>query len=118
MKGPKPLPTNLKLIDGVRSDRINFDEPKPEPIVPRCPASLVGEAKKEWRRVSKELENLGLLTRLDRAALAAYCSAWGKFIEAGRALKKEGMVTIIETEKVRAAIEEKGLFRFASRARA
>jgi len=98
MKGRKPKPTNLKLIEGMRKDRINYEEPLPSIGVPKCPPSLVGEAKREWKRLSSELADLGLLTKLDRAALAAYCAAWEKFIDSNKQLKKEGMVTFIETK--------------------
>ncbi len=39
-----------------------------------------------------ELLSLGLLTSIDRAALAAYCQAWGRWVEAEEALKKHGVV--------------------------
>jgi P27 family predicted phage terminase small subunit len=42
--------------------------------------------------VAKELHQLGLLTRIDRAALAAYCEAWGAWIEAVEAIQRTGPV--------------------------
>lgn len=34
----------------------------------------------------------GLLSRLDRAALAAYCVAWSRWVEAEKQLKSEGLM--------------------------
>tara|TARA_Y100000310_G_C20590278_1_gene767613 strand:- start:11 stop:460 length:450 start_codon:yes stop_codon:yes gene_type:complete len=58
---------------------LNENEPKPEPIVPEKPDWISSEAKAEWDRVQPELEGLGLLTRIDRGALAGYCQAWADF---------------------------------------
>jgi phage terminase small subunit len=53
--------------------RLNDAEPRPAPRVPSCPTCLGDEARKEWRRLAKNLGELGLLTGLDRGLLAAYC---------------------------------------------
>ena len=91
--GTKPKPTKLKLLHGEKNkDRINKNEPKPPPVAPKCPEWLTGEAKKEWKRIAKDLEVLGLLTRLDMAALAGYCDAYGRWVEASRKLQEEGLV--------------------------
>jgi P27 family predicted phage terminase small subunit len=44
----------------------------------------------EWGRVAPELFSLGILTKLDRAALAAYCDSYGLWIRARRLLAKMG----------------------------
>lgn len=91
--GRKPTPTNLKVLRGNPGKRpLNKDEPKPPPIAPKCPSHLDKEAKKEWRRIAPELEKLGLLTRIDMAALAAYCQAYGRWIEAESMIRKHGML--------------------------
>ena len=50
--------------------------------------------------MSKQLLELGLLTTVDRAALAAYCQAWAQWVEANEKLQGsapgEGM--IVKTE--------------------
>ena len=93
----RPKPTALKLIEGNRGRRPLKREPKPRPVVPKCPAHLNTPAKREWGRVSKVLHKLGLLTEIDRAQLALYCQAWGRWIEAEDALKKHG--TIVKAPK-------------------
>lgn len=44
--------------------------------------------------MSKTLFGLGLLTEIDRAALAAYCQAYGRWVEAERNVQKYGTVMI------------------------
>jgi P27 family predicted phage terminase small subunit len=48
---------------------------------PTCPTWLGREAKAESRRVAKQLARAGLVQRVDLAALAAYCEAWGEFVQ-------------------------------------
>lgn len=92
-RGPKPKPTQLKVLGGtLRADRANRNEPKPKRSIPRCPSHLSDEAKREWHRVARDLANLGLLSRIDRAALANYCQAWGRWVEAEEALRKYGVM--------------------------
>jgi P27 family predicted phage terminase small subunit len=91
--GRKPKPTYLKVLEGNPGHRpLNKDEPKPAPVRPACPRHLSDEAKKEWRRIVPELEIVGLITRIDRAALAMYCEAWGRWLEAEEALRKYGVM--------------------------
>ena len=81
--GPPPTPTNLKLLRGNPGKRkLNTNEPDPAPAIPPCPSHLDKVAKKEWRRISKELLALGIISKLDRAALGGYCDAYGRWAEA------------------------------------
>ncbi len=60
--------------------------------LPSPPAHLSKEARKEWRRSGQLLLETGLITDLDRAAFAAYCQAWGRWVEAEEALRQYGMM--------------------------
>src|SRR3972149_967001 len=92
-RGVRPLPTKLKVVRGtLRKGRANAHEPALPVEIPRCPAHLGEEAKREWKRVSRDLAGYGLLTRIDRAALALYCEAWGRWVEAEEALRKYGVM--------------------------
>ena len=84
MKTGRPrIPTALKLIRGTqRADRMNPNEPKPAVDIPPAPAHLSDEARAEWERITPELAALGLLSRIDRASLAAYCEFWADFVQA------------------------------------
>ncbi len=54
--------------------------------LPRCPAHLSDAARKEWRRLATPLHAAGILTLADRAALAAYCQAYARWVEAEKRL--------------------------------
>lgn len=95
MRGRKPKPTRLKLLNGNPGKRpVNRSEPAPSGSVGACPTWLSAEAKREWQRILPELERLGLATLVDRAALAAYCQAWAEFEMATKQLTREGRVRL------------------------
>lgn len=92
-RGPAPKPTILKLRAGNPGhQKLNRNEPKPRPMAPTCPVWLDLEAKREWRRISRELDRIGMLTLVDRAALAGYCQAWSRWRDAEMVLSERGMV--------------------------
>src|SRR4051812_29469083 len=76
--GRPPKPTRLRIIEGVpgHSRPINENEPQPEPILLDPPPQLQGAALEEWHAMAAELHKLRLLSKIDRAALAAYCQSW------------------------------------------
>jgi P27 family predicted phage terminase small subunit len=91
MRGRKPLPSNVVRLRGNPGKRrLNHAEPRPAPRVPPCPSCLGDAARKEWQRLSKELAELGLLTRLDRGLLAAYCQAHALWVEAVASIARYG----------------------------
>lgn len=101
MKGRKPKPTHLKLVTGNAGKRkINDREPKPNIEIPPVPAHLSDEAKVEWGRVSILLHQLGLVSHIDRSALAAYCQAYADWIYAEEQLRKFGPVVKSPTKTV------------------
>ena len=92
MRGRKPTPTALKVLQGNPGKRpLNRREPKPPPTAPGCPTWLSIEAKAEWRRVVPVLDQLGMLTKVDRAALATYCEEWATFVYAQRLVHEHGI---------------------------
>jgi P27 family predicted phage terminase small subunit len=93
VKGRKPKPTALKLLQGNPGKRpINRNEPQPRAKAPGCPTWLPAEGKAEWRRVVPELDRIGMLTKVDRAALAAYCAAWALLVRATRDVEANGLI--------------------------
>lgn len=96
MAGRKPKPTALKELAGNPGKRpLNTREPKPRTELPPCPRHLTGEARREWRRMGGELARMGVVTAVDRAALAAYCVAWARWVDAEGQVAKLG--TIVKT---------------------
>ena len=94
----KPKPTALRLIEGNPSRRpFNKKEPKPAPVIPKCPRHLNDAAKIEWKRTAKKLHKLGLLTEIDGPQLALYCQAWGRWVEAEDELKKHSTIVKAST---------------------
>ena len=96
--GRPPKPTALKLLTGNPGKRrLQRNEPRPPPQRPPCPVWLDLQAKREWARIVPQLDRLGLLTQLDRAALAAYCQTYSRWVKAEKILQVEGYTC--ETEK-------------------
>ncbi len=82
-RGPLPKPPALKALSGHPSNRLprtiarrasDPDAPGRD-RAPRPPATLKGQARKEWRRVVQVLRAEGLLLLTDEALLVAYCGA-------------------------------------------
>lgn len=65
-----------------------FGTVMPPERLPRCPPHLNPAAATEWRRIARALQAAGVLTTFDRAALAAYCQAWGRWVEAEERLRE------------------------------
>jgi P27 family predicted phage terminase small subunit len=87
MRGRKPLPSHLKVIQGNRGKRpIRAETIQIGPSLPMPPPHLCDEAKVEWGRVAPMLFNLRILSDADVAALTAYCQAWATFKKATEAL--------------------------------
>jgi P27 family predicted phage terminase small subunit len=86
--GRRALPANLHILHGNPSKKplgSLFDGSLRPPVaVPKCPDHFSVEAKTEWRRITKHLEPLGLISEIDRAALSGYCTAWGDYVWAER----------------------------------
>ena len=93
MKGRKPRPTALRKLEGNPGHRpLNDREPVPPSGVPDCPDYLTEEARAEWFRTCAALRQMGLLSAADRTALAAYCTAYSRWVEAEAQVRKFGAI--------------------------
>lgn len=89
MSGPPKKPTAWRRAEGNRGKRAwNHSEPKPPEGTPDCPEHLSDEARAEWHRLVDTLVGMRVITIVDRAVLAAYCQAYGRWVEAEEKLKE------------------------------
>lgn len=97
-RGPKPLPDNVHRLNGNPSKKklaVLHDGSRIPVEIPDCPTHLCAAAKKEWKRITVELERLGLIAKIDRAALGAYCAAYARWEAAEKKLNKEGIDSLV-----------------------
>ena len=89
----KRKPHAIKVIEDSRWKDTD-SEPNVEPAIPTMPQHIVNdeEAKKEWKRIAPLLKNAGLLTLIDRAALAAYCQLWSRWSSAENNILTNGVI--------------------------
>ena len=71
MKGRKAIPNKILALRGgsEHTHRPERKSPEPPSKIPTCPTHLDKESKREWRRVAKILDSIGILTELDRSIL-------------------------------------------------
>ncbi len=83
--GRPSLPANVHLLRGDPSKKgaagLAEASRGPKVELPACPAFLGQMARQEWKRIAPHLRTAGLVTQLDRAALAGYCQAWGEWAQ-------------------------------------
>ena len=92
MARPAKTPA-IKELAGNPGTRPIPEEPSfPKDEIPKCPTHLKGEARREWKRVSVELYEAGLLAKVDRAALAIYCKSWERWVKAEKELNEQELV--------------------------
>lgn len=96
--GNPAKPTKLKILQGNPGKRpLNKNEPEPTRGIPSRPEWLSREAKREWSRVTQELDRLGLLTVVDRALISAYCQAWADYVAAQKDIQRNGTYFVTAT---------------------
>ncbi|MGI5443381.1 phage terminase small subunit P27 family [Streptomyces shenzhenensis] len=93
-RGPVPQPDNVRALRGNPGGHRTQARVTAPPKAPSPPTWLDAEAKAEWRRVVPDLDRLGVLARVDRAVLATYCSSWSKFVQAERAIQRDGLTVV------------------------
>ena len=96
MPGPQPAPTKLKLLKGVRSARINQNEPKPRvasAIIPKgWDIHMPGISKRFWKKYAQRLVELGLLTEIDYDTFRILCELMADRKKLMGLIKKHGHI--------------------------
>ena len=83
--------TALKLLTGnagKRTQQVNLEKFSPVAEIPDCPPHLTGEARKEWRRVTRELHANRMIAKVDKGELAMLCTSWARYVEAEEMIAK------------------------------
>lgn len=102
-RGPAPRPTSIKRALGVRADRINPAEARPEPFacMPPAPEHLDSVGTEVWERLTPSLVAAEILSPWDLDVFAALCDLVSKVRQAGELLsaglltkgRRDGIVT-------------------------
>jgi P27 family predicted phage terminase small subunit len=91
----KSRPTAIKKLMGEpNKDRINENEPKYSTDGVHPPYHLSDVAKREWARMYPILTASKVMSDADRAALAAYCQSYARWVLAEGHLKREGYIKV------------------------
>lgn len=93
MKGRKPKPTHLKILNGNPGKRpLNTNEPKPALASGECPDHLDPRAREVWERLAPEFVRLNLLNLLSAETLAGFCDSYARWVVATEEIRKTGEV--------------------------
>ena len=94
MRGRRPKPTALKLIEGNPGKRpLPKDEPTP-PVGATKPKGLGAVASRKWDELAPLLTESRILTVVDAGALEAYCVAYEEYELAGQEIEKNGLTIL------------------------
>ena len=98
MAGRRPKPTAVKQLAGNPGKRaLNQQEPKPRSKRPKMPAEFRGTRKEfHWRRLTRELGGMQVLSSADEFALAQLCDALFEYENAQQKLDEQGEVFFTE----------------------
>ena len=89
--GPKPTPTNLRILRGNPGRRpLNEDEPKPPRALPPVPDWFNLLEREAWDTVIAALEPMGVVTLSDGPALTLLAQTWAEWREARGTIDLEG----------------------------
>lgn len=91
-RGPKPLPSNVHLLNGNPSKKplAALKNGARVPVeIPKPPREIKGQAKKIWERVTEKLAKLGVIADVDESALVRYCHAYEGYLDVVREIERE-----------------------------
>lgn len=80
--GRPATPTAVLALRGSWRAKARPHEPQVKAALPPAPSWLSPTAKREWKKLARELAPLGMLTEIDQAAFALFAEALGQYLEA------------------------------------
>lgn len=87
------VPTKFKVMRGTqRPCRTPDNEPEPDDDRIDPPMELSREARQHWDLVTKQLQDVGLITNVDVTAMAIYCEAYATWADATAEVRRVGAV--------------------------
>lgn len=96
-RGPAPIPMRQLQARGSKLARHAKDNPDPNVEAPEPPDWLDDIARTEWFYIAAELVRLGVVARIDRAALAGYCSSYSAVVRADKDIQEFGEYATTDT---------------------
>ena len=97
MAGRRPKPTASKKLAGNPGKRpLPKNEPQPKRGLPVRPRHLTREGGAEFTRLAAELDQLGLLAKIDLTSFIIYCETFATWIRAKRVIAKRGFTYTAE----------------------
>ena len=82
-----------KKLEGNAGKRDLTGPVKPPPGVPEMPKWLNAVAADEWNRIVPILDSMGVLSMLDRAVIADYCTVWSQLVRVEGELASADAIT-------------------------
>ena len=89
-RGPKRKPTAILKLHGSRAVEQRKGEPIPPSGRPRCPSFVDDYAKQAWKQLIPQLEEMGVLAKIDRTALVRYCQTWSRWRNCAEFINQNG----------------------------
>ena len=92
----RPKPLAIHRLNGnprhfSQAELNGDDNPQPKLEPPEMPKGLTKAAKREWRRIVPELQEVGVLSIVDGRALAGYCDAAAMIEACNKDIAKNGL---------------------------
>ena len=98
MKGRKPVPATIKLLEGNPGNREIQREPKPVRGLPQPPDYLDETGLKAWQEVLDMMGSSGAITMAEAPLLELYADTYSKFHKAREMVDKLGLA-LVEKDK-------------------
>lgn len=95
MAAPRPEPTALRILKGDSSKGktpIPTNDLRLRPEIPAMPKFRNKRATAAWKRITKMMDGMNVITRVDSLVLEAFCRTWARWEEANEMVDAEGAV--------------------------